>query len=363
MAEDTAVRDGLLAGIRKEVQRASIRARNGIKWAAVAEWAPEHTTPSDVVWREGKAELRHYRRDTPPRFGPPVVAFLGLVGRSYVFDLYQGGSIVQMLMDHGFDAYVLDWGAPDGLDAHNTLETYLDHYLPHAMEVVAEESGYDDVTFFGYCMGGLMITQALAAQVAVNARCVVTLGSPFDWRYLGSTIDALREGKVDPEDLLDETGNVPGPLLVQGFKRLKPTSDIVNYVNLWQNLWNDKYVEGYQAIGRFLSSHAPMPGAVMRQVVQQWMVGNGFATDGLHFHGRPISLADIDVPYLAVIAERDDIAPIEATTAIVESLPNADVEVLRVDAGHVSLFAGRDAVKVVMPRIFSWIERHSEETA
>ena len=42
-------------------------------------------------------------------------------------------------------------------------------------------------------------------------------------------------------------------------------------------------------------------------------------------------------------------------------LPRAEVEVMRVDAGHVSLFAGRDAVKTVMPGIFEWLEGHSEE--
>ena len=358
----TEARDaGVLSGIRKELERNAVRARNGIKYVTGAEWAPPHPTPSDVVWSDGKAELRHYRRDTPPRFKEPVVAFLGLVGRSFVFDLYKGGSIVEMLMDAGFDAYVLDWGVVDALDAGNTLETYLQHYMPRALETACEVSGAEQVNVLAYCMGGLMIVQGLAAQQPLPVRGVVTLASPFDWRHLGSTIDAVREGKLDTEDMIDHTGNVPGSVLVQGFKRLKPTSDLVNYANLWQNLWNDRYVEGYQAIGRFLTGHGPMPGAVMRQIVQQWMIDNGFITDQLRFGGRKVTLANVRVPIFGVMAERDDIAPPESTLPMVEALPNADVELLRVDAGHVSLFAGREAVKNVMPRVFEWIERHSEE--
>jgi len=206
------------------------------------------------------------------------------------------------------------------------------------------------VKIVAYCMGGLMIVQGLAAQQPLRVGGLVTLASPFDWRHLGSTIDAVREGKIKPEDMLDHTGNVPGPVLVQGFKRLKPTSDLVNYANLWQNLWSDRYVEGYQAIGRFLTSHGPMPGGVLRQVVKQWMVDNGFVTDRLRFNGRRVSLANVRVPVLGVVAEKDDIAPPESTMPMVEALPNADVEILRVDAGHVSLFAGRQAVTVVMPQ-------------
>jgi polyhydroxyalkanoate synthase len=354
---------GVLTAIRKELDRAAIRARNGIKLAAGAEFAPEHPTAHDVVWREGKAELRHYRRDSPPRLGPPVVAFLGLVGQSFVFDLYKGGSIVEMLMEWGFDAYVMDWGVADELDAANTLETYLQHYLPRALDVVAEESGYDDVNVLAYCMGGCMLVHGMAGQIPVQVRSLVTLGSPFDWRHLGTTIDAIRQGKLKPAELLDSTGMVPGPVLVQGFKRLKPTSGLVNYANLWQNLWNDQYVEGYQAIGRFLSAHGPMPGGVLEQVVEQWMIDNAFITDALRLGGRKASLANVTCPILGVVAEKDDIAPAEATTPIADIMPNADVELLRVDAGHVSLFAGRESVKVVMPKIFSWIERHCEEPA
>lgn len=351
-----------LADIRKEVERNAIRARNGIKWAAGSEFAPPHPTPSDVIWSSGKAQVRRYRRDTPARFRQPVVAFLGLMSRSYVFDLYEDGSIVRMLMDHGFDAYVMDWGAPDAQDAENTLETYLENYLAPALQAVCEESGSEDVTALAYCMGGLMLVQGLAGGVPLPVRSAVTLASPFDWSELDATTEALRDGRIKADDVLDRTtGNLPGSVIRESFKRRKPTSGLVNYANLWQNLWNDQYVEGYQAIGRFLSDHIDLPGAVFRQMVQQWVLDNGFVTDRLRFHGRRASLADVRCPVLAVVAERDDIAPPEAACAVVDVLPNAEVEVLRVDAGHVSLFAGRQAVKVVMPSVFTWIEHHSEE--
>jgi len=338
-----------------------VRARNGVKYFAGAEFAPEHPTPSDVIYRKGKATVRHYRRDTPPKFMPPVVAFLGLVGQSTIFDLYKGGSIVQMLMDWGFDAYVLDWGVPDELDAANTLETYLHGYLPSALEAIREESEWEDVNAFAYCMGGVMTVHALAGQPDLPIHSLVTLASPFDWSDLGAYVNAMRDGKIKLEELLDETGNVPGSIIRESFKRRKPTGDIVNYANLWQHLWDDHYVEGYQAINRFLSDHIPLPYGAAQQILSQWTQDNAFATDRLRFDGRRVSLADVRTPILGVIAQRDDIASEASTTALDRILPNAEVDLLKIDSGHVSLFAGRQSVKEVMPQVFKWLEGHSEE--
>jgi polyhydroxyalkanoate synthase len=354
---------GAVDAVRKEAERTAVRARNGVRWFAGAQFAPEHPTRSDIVWSDGKAHVRRYRRARTRRYLPPVCCFLGLVGRPYVFDLYAGGSIVEMLMDRGFDTYVLDWGVPDEHDSENTLETYLGGFLPAALEAICSEAQADSVNLFAYCMGGVMAVEALAAQPHLPVNTLVTLASPFDWEHLGPYVDALRLGKIRPEALIDATGNVPGSLIRQSFKTRKPTGDIVNYVNLWQNLWNDQYVEGYQAINRFLSDHIPFPGGVFRQVLTQWFADNAFVNDRLRFRHRRITLADVRIPVLGVIADNDDIALEPSTTALARVVPNADVELLRIDAGHVSLFAGRHAVKVVMPAIFEWIEHRCEEVA
>ena len=353
---------GALATLRREVARNATRARNGVKWFAGAEFAPLHPTPSEVIWTNGKASVRHFARDTPAKYATPVVAYLGLVGKPYIFDLYKGGSIAQMLMDHGFDVYVLDWGVPTELDTHNTLETYIGGYLPKALEAICAESGSPSVNVLGYCMGGVMSVHALAAQPDLPINSLVTLAAPFDWSDMGAQANAMRDGKITLDDLVDHTGNLPASVIVEGFKVRKPTSDLVNYANLWQNLWNDEYVEGYQAIGRFLRDHVPVARGAAEQIVQSWMRENAFVTDRLRFDGRRLSLADVRTPVLGVIAERDDIAPLLSAAAISDVLPNAPVEKLQIDTGHVSLFAGRQAVKVVMPQIFDWVAEHSEET-
>jgi polyhydroxyalkanoate synthase len=351
----------ILEGLRKDLERNALRLRNGIKYAAGGEFAPLAPTPSEVVWAEADVHVRRYGRGSQARYRPPVLVFLGLVGRSYVFDLWQGNSIVQQLTDAGFDAYVLDWGVPDVQDAGNTLETYLMGYLPRAIRAVLAESGAEQVNLLTYCMGGCMAVHALAAQPELPVGALVTMASPIDFSKLGPLIDALVEGRIEPDSVLDETGNVPGSIVRESFKSRKPTGDLVNYANLWQNLWNDDYMEGFQAIGRWLHEHIPMPGALFKQVVTQWLQGNGFVTDSLRLGGRPAPLGNVRIPVLAVIATRDDITTEAATKPIVSALTGTKVDLMAVDAGHASLFSGRKAVKAVMPGVFEWLASHSEE--
>jgi polyhydroxyalkanoate synthase len=357
---ELAVGDALSA-VRREIERTALRARNGIKYVRGGEWAPVGPTPSEVVWQEGKAQLRRYRRDSPARFDTPVLAFLGLVGRAYVFDLWKDNSVAQLLMDAGFDVFVLDWGEAQEEDAVNTLETYLQGYLPRAIKALLRETGARDVSVIGYCMGGNFALHGIAAQPDLPVRNLVVMATPVDFRHLGPLIDALADGKIDPESVVDRTGNVPGALVRQSFKSRKPTSDLVNYANLWQHLWRDEYMEGFQAIGRWLHDHVPVPGALFQQVVQQWIRDNGFVNDRLRLGGRRVSLGDICIPTLAVIAERDDIVPEPATAPVVDMLTGTQVELMRLDAGHASLTSGRKAVKVLLPQVFDWLARHSEE--
>jgi polyhydroxyalkanoate synthase subunit PhaC len=351
----------VVTGLRREMERNAIRARNGIKYVAGTEWAPRAPTPSDVVWREGKAHLRRYRREDRPHRGPPVVIFIGLVNRATVFDLQKGNSFVQHVMDGGFEAFVLDWGVPDEEDAANTLETYVQRYLPRAIRAVERETGVGEVNLIGYCMGGMMALLALAGQPELPVRNLVTIATPVSFSEMTGLVDALRDGRLDTPSLIDETGNVPADAIANSFRIRKPTADIVQYANLWENLWNDKYMEGFQAMGRWLREPVPFAGAAFRQVVEQWLRGDAFVNNTLRLGGRKASLDAITAPTLAVIATKDHIVPETSAEPIPELLTGTTVEVLRVEAGHAGITAGRTAAKVVLPHIIDWLARHGEE--
>ena len=77
---------------------------------------------------------------------------------------------------------------------------------------------------------------------------------------LATPVDFARDGRdgrgrprrsADPEELLDETGNVPADALYSGFFMQAPTKAIAQYATLLENLWNDEFVDGYQAMAQW----------------------------------------------------------------------------------------------------------------
>jgi poly[(R)-3-hydroxyalkanoate] polymerase subunit PhaC len=345
--------------IARDVDRAVRRGRNGLRYAAGTTRLKVGQTPKDVVWQRDKAQLWRYR-GAPVAYRQPIVIVHSLISRSYVLDLYPGNSLVQFLQQAGFEVYLLDWGVADAVDAHNTLETYVDEYIPPAVAVAA---GPDGVTLMGYCMGGLLSLLSVARHDSLPVRNLVTIATPVDFDALGAATALVRPGRLEPELLLDDTGNVPPDAVATGFRMLTPTADLVQYATLWQNLWNDEYVDGYQAMAQWAGDHVPFPGGVMRQVVDQLVRENALVNGTLRLGGRDVELAAIRCSVLNVIAQRDHIVPPDGSAPLTRLVGSEDAEELLLKAGHVGLLAGRQANRVTLPQIAAWLQSHSEEVA
>ena len=350
----------LLKRVERDVERAVRRGRNGLKYAAGTSRPRVGQTPKDVVWQRDKAQVWRYRTDDAVEWAPPVLAVHSLVSRSYVLDLQPRNSAVRFFKRAGLDVLLLDWGVADELEAENTLETYVDDYIPRAVAGACEATGSDEVTMLGYCFGGVLSLLSLARHPELPVRSLVLMATPVDFAGMPEMTRLVRDGRLEPDDLLDETGNVPPEAVENGFRMLTPTSDAVAYANLWQNLWNDQFVEGYQAMGQWIRDQVPFPGACFRQTVEQLIRRNALAEGGLRLGGEDVDLHRIGVPVLNVLAERDHIAPSPAVERVCGLLRPGQCDELRLDAGHVGLVMGREAAKVTLPRIVGWIQEHSD---
>ena len=341
----------VLGRVERDVRRAARRSRNGLRYAAGTSRPKVGRTPKDVVWRHHKAELWRYRNDDV-RHSPPVVIVHSLVSRSYVLDLYPGNSAIAFLLGQGLDVFLVDWGIADEAEAANTLETYSEGYLPEAIAAATEAAGVDEVTLLGYCFGGVLSLLSAARRPELPIRNLVLMATPVDFDGMQAITALVRDGRLEPEDVIDATGNVPPEAVENAFRLLKPTAEYSQYANLWQNLWNDEYMEGYQAMGQWTRDHVPFPGAAFRQTVEQLVRANGLMDSSV------ADLSRISVPVLNVMAERDHIVPLPAAEPLARVVPQT--EELRLTAGHVGLVAGRAAAKVTLPGIAGWIAGHSE---
>jgi polyhydroxyalkanoate synthase len=351
----------IVARANRDLERSYLRARNGLRYVRGTHRPKLGATPKDVVWQRDKAQLWRYRGG-PTRFAQPLLIVASLVSRSYILDLLPGSSAVEFLRAQGFDVYLLDWGVPDELDADNRLETYVDEYLPRAVDAVVRQSGCDELTMAGYCLGGVLSMLYVNAHLDERVRNLILMATPVDYTEMGAMVAAMREGRLDPDDLIDETGNVGADVLYSGFFMLAPTTIVAQRATLLENLWNDEFVKGFQAMAQWARDQVPFPGAAFRQLIEEIVRDNALMRGAIWLGGREIDLGRTQANVLNAMAEQDTVVPRAAAQPIADLVgrPERRQELL-LPGGHVTFGTGRSAFKHTLPQLAQWIGAHSDE--
>jgi polyhydroxyalkanoate synthase len=345
----------LLTRLRRDVDRAARRTRNGLRYIAGVETPAVGCSPHEVVWQRDKVLLLRYR-SSRRAVSPPVLLVMSLVTKPYIFDLRPGNSFVEALLARGLDVYVIDWGVPDAVESHNTFETYCDEYLPMGAAAVMATSGTDEVIVYGYCFGAVLSLLFLAGHPDVPVWALGMMATPIDFSYLGATPFVLGEGGIDPDDLLDETGNVPPSVVLDGIRTMKMTGDLAAYAGLLHNLDNREFIAAHQALTGWAQDHIPFPGATFRQTVD-WFIRDDRLVKGRVVLGeREVDMRSITCPALNVVGDADHIVPPASTAPIVDLLANVDDA--HFPAGHVGLIVGGSAQRRSIPAIADWLVAH-----
>jgi polyhydroxyalkanoate synthase subunit PhaC len=342
------------------LERQILRAQNGFAYLTGSNRPAMARSPRALVWRRDKARLWRYRSEQR-RHRPPVLIIHSLVSKSYVLDLLPSTSMVGYLVGEGFDMFLLDWLAPDPADAENTLETYVEDYIPEAIAATLQEADAEELTLIGYCFGGILTLLLTAGQPELPIRNLMVMATPCDYREMGFMSNMFREHRLDADDVIDETGLVPARALDDGFQALKPTEQLVQGVNFFQNLWNEEFIEGFLAISHWARDQVPFPGAAFRQTVNVLIRDNALCKGVVPFGRGEVRLQDIRCPFLNAFAEQDGITPAASSEPLTRLVGSKDSSELRLESGHIGFVAGRQAAKVARPQIADWIRTRSAD--
>ncbi len=290
-----------------------------------------------------------------------MLLLLGLVGDSAIFDLHPGNSWAEHLVGEGFDVFLFDWGRPDAAEGDHTLETYLHGYLVHAVDEVRRVSSADDISMATYCMGSLMALLLLGTDPRIPVRNLVLFTPPCDFDHSPAFLGGYLDGRIEPADAIDDTtGLVPAGAMRAMFRLLQPTSDIVQYVTLWENLWrDDDYVESHRAVNHWAWNHRAMAGPAFLQLIRDFVRGNSLMKGTARLGDRVVDLAVVTASVLIVAAEHDEFIPPANSAPLAGLLGSDDVEILRVPGGHAGALMGSVARRVTMPQVVDWLQRHA----
>jgi len=266
------------------------------------------------------------------------------------------------MVNEGFDVYLLDWGTPGIEDRNTTFDDYVTEYLSRAVRKLLRVSGADEISLLGYCLGATLVVVYSALYPDAPIRNLILLTAPIDFsqRPEGSLSMWLEEERLDLDRLVDTFDNVPGELIRQWAKMLKPVENFVGaYVSLWKQLDDPDAVRGWQAINRWVEDVIPFAGAAFRQFVVDYLRGNRLIRGEHEVQGRRVDLSNIDASLLNILAQFDHLVAPSQAESIMDLVSSQDKELRAIPSTHVGIMASARARYKLWPQIVEWLAPRS----
>ena len=316
-------------------------------------------TPKDTIYADGTLRLYRYRPLEDEVYRVPIIFVMSLISKPYILDLVPGQSFVEYLLKQGFDVYMVDWGVPRPEDSSLRLEDYVLEKLPRCVEEVQHVTKEQEVSFLGYCMGGLFALMYAGLFSKGPLKNLIAIATPVDFEQMGLLRRWADPRWFDVDQIVDTLGNIPPEMIRTSLELLRPLDRLMGYINLWENLWDDEFVYNWRIRYKWVNEQIPFPGECFRQITKELMRDNKLIKGELILGGRRVDLARANCSLLHVMAEFDHIAPYKAARPLTSIVGSADKQDMALRGGHVSLISGQNAVLRLWPTVNEWLTQRS----
>ena len=198
-------------------------------------------TPGEVVLRTEVLELIQYRPQTGRVREVPVLIVPPTINRFYVLDLAPGRSLIEYLVRHGQQVFVISWRNPDACHSGWGLDAYVREVLG-ALDAVERICGAGRTAVMGACAGGIIASSTAAYLAATGQQDrlagLVLLVTVLDTAQAG-TVGALADRQLAnaAKAVSRRRGYLDGRALAEAFAWLRPGDLIWNY-------WVNNYLLG-----------------------------------------------------------------------------------------------------------------------
>ncbi len=328
-----------------------------VRRAARVGEPPLNSTPHRVIYTRGSMRVLRFE-PTVRRFETPILFVYSLINRYYILDFLPGRSLIEFMREQGFDVYAIDWGTPGEVENHMTWDDFLGGLIHSAVKAVLRQSGAEDLTLYGYCMGGTMAL-AYAALYPEKVRNFVAQATPVDFHEGGIFTTWTRPEYFNVDAMVDAYGSAPIDLMETGFSMMAPVQRLTKWLDVFRKIDDADFVTTFLGMEKWASDNVPFPGEVYRQYIKDCYQENNFVNGRMVVGGRTVDLGAIRCPLLNLIAENDTIAPPPSSEALMEKVGSTDKTMLRFPVGHIGLSTSSKGPKQIWPKIAGWIGGHS----
>jgi len=149
------------------------------------------TAPGKVIFQNELIQILQFTPTTKTVCEIPLLIFPPWINKFYILDLRPENSMIRWLTSQGINVFVTSWVNPDGALADRTFEDYLKEGIYAATDAVLKQAGVKKVNTVGYCIGGTLLSCALAHMAARG-----------DERIESSTFFAAQQDFSEAGDLL-----------------------------------------------------------------------------------------------------------------------------------------------------------------
>ena len=322
------------------------------------------TADKEVVFREDKTTLYHYKPTSERTLGVPVLVAYGQVGRYTMTDLQEDRSMLRNLLALGVDVYAVDWGNPGRGERWLTFEDYVDVYLADCVEHICRAHGIPAINLLGICEGGVF-SLCYAALYPERVKNLILTITPVDFHqdqaegrpnhgFINLWTRSLSDEDIDR--LIEANGNLPGELMSYVFAQMTPGATLSKYnLGLFDTFDDDKKLLNFLRMEKWLADRPHHPGEAAKQLLINLYKNNELVRGEFQLGHRTVKLGDIKAPILNVYAKDDHIIPPKTTQALRDFVDTDDYTEIGLDGGHVGVFVSGRSQGVLGKGIVDWL--------
>lgn len=295
------------------------------------------TTEGKVVFENEFFQLLEYKPLTTKVYERPFLLIPPCINKFYILDLQPANSLIRYAAAQGHRTFVVSWRNPDESMKDTTWDDYIEHVAIQAISVVQEISGSEQINALGFCVGGTILSNALAVLAArgedpvASATFLTTLIDFSDTGVLDVFID---EAFVKFREMqFAEGGLMKGQDMASTFSFLRPNDLVWNYV-----------------VGNYLKGETPppfdllywnsdstnLPGRMYAWYLRNTYLENNLIQPGkAKVCGESIDYRKVKMPLYIYGSREDHIVPIGGAYATTQVFPGKKRFVMGA-SGHIA---------------------------
>ena len=268
-------------------------------------------TPGAVVFENDIFQLIQYSPLTDKVAQRPLLIVPPCINKYYILDLQAKNSFVRYAVEQGNTVFLISWRNVTAEQGNLTWNDYVEDGVLKAIAVAQAICKIKQINILGFCVGGTLLTSALAVARGRGADPVksLTLLTTFlDFSDPGEIGMFVDETTVQArEQTIGKGGVYSGKELASVFSSLRPNDLIWQYV-----------------VGNYLKGSKPMafdllywncdptnlPGPFFAWYLRNMYLENNLKVPGkLEICGVKTDLGKVDMPAFVLAAREDHIVP------------------------------------------------------